>query len=383
MKAEILKILQLQEEGKLTRDQAAELLAILADQAREKTGETAPPPKVPSEGTGGAPGPRGGSDSGSFAASSSAAIHGLVDTAIGVGSTIGRVASVFGGEVVNMVHRDEGGNSVTLSKVDAPAGEAYAFNANTINVSKISNLTLHQAEVTGNTVNASKIAHLDITRGRFTQCNVSGSSLSNVTIAGPLPSETAALTTPGGEGVPTAGIRGVTFNASKFSRIHLLGASALEVSTIQAAAVKDWTLTGSTLRESKMNDANVAGLALEQSAVTGLMIERAHVQGLKATGATLEQVTLSGLRVSDLKITGGTWNDVKIRREAASIGGRDCLISETTFDNCTLTGCEFAGCTFRRTTLRNLKLAGLAVRNVDFTGLTLESEEAFRRAAGL
>jgi len=31
---------------------------------------------------------------------------------------------------------------------------------------------------------------------------------------------------------------------------------------------------------------------------------------------------------------------------------------------------------------RNLNLSGLTVRNVDFTGMTLESDEAFRKAAG-
>jgi uncharacterized protein YjbI with pentapeptide repeats len=399
MKAEILKILQLQEEGKLTQEQAAELLAILADQAREKATETAPPgspsdsPNMPSPGQGGAPGPRGGSKDKSFAASSAAAIHGLVDTAIGVGATIGRAASVFGGEVANMVHRDQGGNSVTLSKVDAPAGENYSFRGNTINVSKISHIVLHEAQVNGNTFNASKVAHLDITRGRFSQCNVSGSSVSNVSITGP---ETAALapaapSIAGGEapaGVPpvlalTAGLRSVTFNASKFSRVHVEGASVLETSTLQAAAVKDWSLKASALRDSKINDAHVAGLALEQAEVRGLVIERCHIQGLKALGATLDNVTLSGIRAVDVKFAGGAWREVKIAREAAALGGRECQMQESIFENCELTDCDFAGCTFRRTTLRNLKLTGTSVRNVDFTGMTLENETDFRRAAGI
>ena len=67
------------------------------------------------------------------------------------------------------------------------------------------------------------------------------------------------------------------------------------------------------------------------------------------------------------------------RREATGMGGRECLLSEARFENCTLTGCEFTGCTFRRTTFRGLKLAGITLRNVDFTGLTIETEEEFRR----
>jgi uncharacterized protein YjbI with pentapeptide repeats len=414
MKAEILKILQLQEEGKLTREQAAELLAILADQAREKTGETAATSEghnPPSEGSGGASGPRvagsgaeGESDR-SFAFSSAAAIHDLVDTAIGMGATIGRAASVFGGEVVNMVYRQEGGNAVTLSKVEAPTGEDYAFNGNTINVSKISDITLRQAQVRGNTINASKMAHLAITRGRFSQCNISGSSVSHVSITGPAaeapppasptpqsssttsaaaaaPAETAAAPSATTTALVPTGIRGVTFNASKFSRINVEGVSALEVCTIQAAAVKDWSLVGSTLRDSKINDAHVAGLSLEDAAVTGLLIERSSVQSFKLRKATLDKASFISLRVSDVTISGGQWTDVKFRREA---GGtmRECLLSETLFENCELAACEFVGCTFRRTTLRNVKLAGITVRNVDFTGMTLESEADFRRAAGI
>ena len=61
MKDQILKILQMQEEGKLTRDQAAEILAVLADGAREKQSDKG---SAPSGGggfaSGGASGAGGG-----------------------------------------------------------------------------------------------------------------------------------------------------------------------------------------------------------------------------------------------------------------------------------------------------------------------------------
>src|SRR3954471_3332920 len=151
MKAQILKILQMQEEGKLSKDQAAELLAMLADQAREKD-DAAPfapfPGGTAGDTTGaatssGATGPRGdgggdkgtgnpcGSGGGGFnGASAAAAFHSLVDTAVGVGATVGRAATVWGGELASMVHRDEGGNSVTLSKVEMPRGDGYTFRGN-------------------------------------------------------------------------------------------------------------------------------------------------------------------------------------------------------------------------------------------------------------
>jgi uncharacterized protein YjbI with pentapeptide repeats len=379
MKSHILKILQMQQDGKLTQDQAAELLAVLADQARDKDdafGQHAP--------QGEAPGPRGEpagrKPAGNTGFNPSAAFHGLIDTAVGVGTTVGRAASVWGTEFLQMVHRDEGGNSVTLSRVDSPHGDAFSFRDNTINVSRVAALDLSQAQVSGNTINASKIARVKVTRGRFVQSTISGSALTHVAIEGPA----EALAAAGDEVAPT-GIRVLTLNASKVTRLRLADSSTLETSTIQATAAKDWLFSGgSTLKDSRINDSHVAGLSLERSTLASLAIERSHVQSLVCRDSTLESVSFSGLRVSDLALAGSTLSGVKFHRESNNLlAGRDALMHESTLENCRLTDCEFAGCTFRRTTFRNLNLSGISVRNIDFTGLKIESEEAFRKAAGL
>jgi uncharacterized protein YjbI with pentapeptide repeats len=279
-----------------------------------------------------------------------------------------------------MVHRDEGGNSVTLSRVDSPHGDAFSFRDNTINVSRVAALDLSQAQVSGNTINASKIARVKVTRGRFVQSTISGSALTHVAIEGPA----EALAAAGDEVAPT-GIRVLTLNASKVTRLRLADSSTLETSTIQATAAKDWLFSGgSTLKDSRINDSHVAGLSLERSTLASLAIERSHVQSLVCRDSTLESVSFSGLRVSDLALAGSTLSGVKFHRESNNLlAGRDALMHESTLENCRLTDCEFAGCTFRRTTFRNLNLSGISVRNIDFTGLKIESEEAFRKAAGL
>jgi uncharacterized protein YjbI with pentapeptide repeats len=390
MKAAILKILQLQEEGKLTKEQAAELLTVLADQARERDGAATGAQSAPSEG---APGPRG--DSGCWGAipksssfNATAALHDMVDAAVGVGATVGRAATVLGGELANMVHRQEAGNAVTLSKVEAPAGEAFTFRGNTFNVSKVSHLDFNQAQFTGNVVNASKMAHLSITNGRFVQCTLAGSSVSHVTIeglatealaaGGDAPAEGAAAA---GEGVPATGMQAVTFNGSKFARVTLAAGSVLEATAFQAAAVKEWTLAdGSSIRDSKFNDSNLGGLSMERAHFQAVTVERSHVQTLTARDVTLENTLISGARGFDVTLAGGAWKDVRICRQ---MGGNENVLEETRFENCALTGCEFAGCTFRRTTLRGVNLSGITVRNVDFTGRVMESAEAFRQAAGI
>jgi uncharacterized protein YjbI with pentapeptide repeats len=251
-----------------------------------------------------------------------------------------------------------------------------------VNVSKVAGLTLNQAEICGNNVNASKIAHVAITRGRFNQCEVNGSSVSHITIEGPATIVAEGQSTD----IPATGIRGVVFNASKFSRVKLANASALDACNIMASAIKDWDLADmATLRDSRINDSHVAGLRLTHATVAQATIDRCNIQLLTVRDATVNRLSLAAIKTTGLTIAGGTWQDVKLRRNPSGMGagGRECLVQEALFENCTLTNCDFAGCTFRRTTLRNLNLTGVTVRNVDFTGQTLETEEAFRRAAGL
>lgn len=380
MKAAILKILELQAEGKISKEQAAELLAVLADQAREKNGAATGTEthSAPSEG---APGPRGDSTGGFNA---TAALHDMVDAAIGVGATVGRAATVLGGELANMVHRAEGGNSVTLSKVDEPSGDAFTFRGNTFNVSRVSHLVFNQAQVHDNVINASKMAHLSVTRGRFSQCTVAGSSMSHVAIEGLASDALATEVAEGGkerQGVPPTGLHAVTFNASKFTRVSLAGGSVLEATAFQAAAVKQWSLTeNSAIRNSKFNNANLADVTLQRASLQNVTVERSGLQVLALRDVTLEDVLVSGAGGHSITVAGGTWKNVKIWRQ---MGGNDCLLEESRFENCTLTNCEFSGCTFRRTTLRGLNLTGITVRNVDFTGMVLETDEAFRQAAGM
>src|SRR5438270_469888 len=56
-------------------------------------------------------------DAASFAHAAASSLHDLVDTAMGVGTTVGRAATVIGTELVNKMHREEAGNSFTLSTV--------------------------------------------------------------------------------------------------------------------------------------------------------------------------------------------------------------------------------------------------------------------------
>ncbi len=413
MKTEILEILQMQNEGKLTREQAAELLAALADQAREKAGAADPGGTGPDQENthaapaAGAPGPRtatcneagnatgsnswtSGSRRNATSGTASATIHEWVDAAIGMGTTVGRAASVWGGQLAGMVHRDDGANSISLSKVDPPAGAAFSFRNNVINMSKVSGLELNNAEFTSNSLNASRLTQLALTAARFSQCNINGSSLHQLTIDGPAQAPAAPASAPGATEPPAAGIRACTFSASKFHRVRLSGGSIMDTCVIQAAAIKDAALLEhALLKDSRISDTALAGLKIERATCRTVNFERVASNALHLRDITLDRVTFSSSRLIESAIAGGAWTNVKIRRDSAIPGnaliatGQPSLVQESFFDNCTLTDCDFAGCTFRRTTLRNLTLTGITVRNIDFTGLTLDTQDAFRKAAGL
>ena len=393
MKEQILQILQMERDGKLTQEQAAELLAMLADQARERPSVSMPPEQ-------GAPGPQGaGGGSGSgreerksgFPANAAVTIQSLVDSAVGLGTTVGRAATVLATEIAQTVHREQAGNTITLSKVEEPRGDRYVFKANSMNVSKVSAITLNDAEFSSNSINASRIAHVEVTRGRFSQNDIAGSSLHQIQIEGVAatdgaPADPGSLTlATASNGLPLGLLRGATFNASKVARVKILAGSALDACMVMTSVVKDLELTGrSVLRDSKVIDSVMHDTKVGESTLANLAIERTQMQGLVVKESTLEKVGLHSTRADNLTILHSSLVNTRFRRFAlgSGVGSRESLITEMTIDQCTLRDCDFLGCTFRRTTFRNLNLSGLTVRNVDFTGMTLESDEAFRKAAG-
>src|SRR5579884_3907645 len=173
MKAEILKILEMQEQGKLTKEQAAEILAVLADGAREK------------ETCRGVPRPEGEGCGCASDGAGSGAFREFLDKVTEVGSKVGHSASIWGGEIWNSVHRDDGGNTVTLSKFDSPpAGANSVFKGNVVSLSGVSKLTLNGSELSNNVVNASKFSRVELTDSKFTQSDISGSSLTDITLVG-------------------------------------------------------------------------------------------------------------------------------------------------------------------------------------------------------
>ncbi|HUO06839.1 MAG TPA: pentapeptide repeat-containing protein [Phycisphaerae bacterium] len=296
MKAEILKILEMQAEGKLTREQAAELLAVLADGAREKNEQDARTGSAPSAGGCSGAGSTGGG-----------AFRDFVDKVTEMGTKVGHSASIWGGEIMNTVHRDEGGNSVTLSKLDAPPlGENGVFRGNVLSLSKVARLTLNRSELANNIVTASKFSRVELTESKFTQCDISGSSLTELTLVNSV-------------------IRAVVFAGVKCARLRLEGNSALDGCTVQATSMKgltgtegttlrgvtiagcmlaDVTMRQTTLEQVRLSDCKADGLMLEECAWRNCQLIACKMRGTKIRGVTLEGRVLRNLDLSGKTIEG-------------------------------------------------------------------------------
>ena len=227
----------------------------------------------------------------------------FVDKVTEMGTKVGHSATVWGGELMNTVHRDEGGNSVTLSKMEVPTtGEGGAMRGNVLSLSKMGRVTLTRGELANNVLTASKFSRVEVTDGKFVQCDVSGSSLTEIAVVGSV-------------------VRAVVFAGVKCSRLRLEGNSALDGCTIQASSVKGMTLAGTTVRGLAVTGCALADVALKQTTVTGgkwndcradgLVLENCEFEncqwvGCKLRGTRIVGVKLSGRVMRNLDLSGNT-----------------------------------------------------------------------------
>ena len=102
---------------------------------------------------------RGKKCCGASGAGGGGAFKDFVDKVTEMGTKVGHSATVWGGELMNTVHRDEGGNSVTLSKMEVPTtGEGGAMRGNVLSLSKMGR-NADAGRVANNVLTASKFSH--------------------------------------------------------------------------------------------------------------------------------------------------------------------------------------------------------------------------------
>jgi uncharacterized protein YjbI with pentapeptide repeats len=294
---EIAKIRTMQKNGRLTGEQAEELIAALAGEPEEH--ETAP-------GDAGNEGFAGGRNS-EFSADHEARsprfhhrschefdagwVHDVVhDVARGIG---GMLDSALGSR---FPRGSGGGNRLSMSKVDQPDGESYEFQGNRVTFSKIVAIRLDHGLFSDNAVSASTLHDFRLARSRFTDNLVAGSSLSQVEMA-------------------DADITDCSFKASKLARIELLSGSSMCDDSFSGCSCGALTLD---------NKSALKDISMLCTSISGLTISNAQLSDCEFINCRFNNTTFRNLNIADAIFNGCDFSGMTISsaEELRSLSGR-------------------------------------------------------------
>lgn len=336
MKEHILQILRMKDEGKLTAEQAAELLAALADEGKAAEAGPAEPAagKVRSE-------------------------EGWREFARDMGAIGQQVTQAIGGAVRQ---KDKSGNMATLSHVAAPEGVDFEFHDNSINVSQIVALRLNRGRVVNNLINASRVSDLTVSDGAMGNCKINGSSLDEVAIEGGTLGDSS-------------------FHGSKCVRLRLEAGCQWIGTECSAMNIKDVALRsaggGAKVLRNTFRGASVAGIEV-------------------GNGSTLEDGTFAGISMSDSRFDAAVWKDVAVR--AMKITGmtvlrssfvdvrlegkisRQSTIENTRFEDCKWKDCRLVGCSFTDCVIVGVEVEGIRAEGVELSGVTIKGADELKKA---
>ena len=260
-------------------------------------------------------------------------------------------------------------NSVMFSKCDNPEGKDFRVEDNQLVVSQVMDLRLDGSEFRGNQLNAAGVRGADLRGSEFNDNGLRGSSLKEVRAEG--------------SRILANQLNGVQI--AKFT----LAASAFRRNSMNATQFKDLGLADARIRSSQFNAARLRSVMLkgetslktcEFSAVRGRdwVLDAARLDEVKFKG-----ISATGLIVTRARLTNCTWMANWAESMEASMMGRGMdvqgpgRIRDFTLEDVELGDCEFVDCRFDRTAIRGVKAKGLRFNDVDFSGLTITSQDQF------
>ena len=366
MQEEIERILKMREDGKLTREQAAEVIAALStkDNAgrRDRDGDRGDRRHRHRRHDSRRHSrhrrrqqPFGGLER---------AFEDIVKNAVNLGSSSVRDAVKFS---LKLGPEDwvNDSNTAMFAKADEPEGEDYRCDDNRINVSQIKGLHLVRAEFCNNDLNAAGIARLEITGGKFSDNAMRGSYLKRSLIE-------------------DSEVIGNQFNGVQLVGLTL-GTAKLTNSRFNGAQVKDFGLANSTMDNTRFNGVNLRSVVLKaDSAMNDVTVNGLMGKDWLLDNATMVNVDFKGLRITGLVLDHTRLENCTIRSTdwtGQLERGDLSLVRDLTIEHSMCKNCEFIDCRFDRTTLRNVQASDLVFESVDFTDMTFESTADFARLA--
>lgn len=380
MDDEIQRILKLLEDGRLTRDQASDMISALTASREENAGtEQADADR---EEPSGAPDDRVESRERQSRRHRGKRRHRAhrrdfladdrlfddIERAVSAGTrALNDVVSNTFTRGARAWHDDS--NTSTLSKAEAPDGSGFVCRGNRLSVSSLRDLRLQEAEFCDNELNAAGLSDLDVRDGRFNGNAISGSSLKHVVVA---------------HGDVTAN----QFNGAQLASLTVTGAT-LTGSRVQGTQIRDVTLADARLDTLRLDGVKLKSVQLEA---------QSHLNQVKLTGvfgrdwtfrdAQLSDVVLSGWRIDGFTLTRVGLEHCRFTNDYVQHytrgrhrrhhlpSGRDICMDRVMMKNC-----EFVNCTFDSTTIRNCSVEDLCFEDVDFSGMTISSSEQLAELA--
>ncbi len=349
---QINRILKLVEDGKLTGEQASEMLAAL-DKARRDAGRHGGGRRRAGRHRDGHHRRRHEGGLGDFLEGVGSDLRRVVQDALRDAKASDALRGVFDDEWVN------DSNDAAFAQTEEPSGKNYRLRDNRLVVARLTDLQLDEAEFCGNELHASALQDVAVSHGVFNDNALRGSSLRRASI------RRSAVTNNRCNGAQIRALslvdsklHSVTLNGVKLKNMMLRDGARLVDVEMSGVAASDWVLAASSWSGGKLKGATIADLSLTNASLTDCTFGN-------------RKWTL-GRRRGDGD--GDDFFDVNV--ELATIRG-------LSLTNVTLKGCEFINCVFQGTTIRDLELAGpLRFEGVDFTGLTVSSAEQLRKLAG-
>ena len=338
MKEQIQHVLRMNKEGKLTDEQAAELLA-----------ELARPDGPRGEERGWA---RGGILE-PLVSKMNATLKSALDSAFAWDDGVRGQGEGWTGS--------SGRNSIHMSRFDYPQGKDIVFSGNVVRMSSVKDMRMDRSALEDNTIDMSKVDDLRLKDARFKDCEIRASSLDEWHLDDSI-------------------LEAVSVQGSRAADFQVTGGSELRKARIQGASLKDLRLAeGTKARE----------LLINGSALSGIRLVRSELSDSEIQNASLADLSLEGCRTRNLML-----RSVSVKRAAFL----DCILAEVVFsseekwavrkhglkdirfEGCSFEKVSFADCRLADCVLKNVTLTDKRFRNLDLAGLRIDGTDAFLKA---
>ena len=352
MNDQILKIMEMNRDGKISDDQAAQLLAALTEGGTPVSGNGRPAaPSAPA------------TPDAYEQRSRRASVPGL--------SNLGTVIAGFMQEKMGAVKN----RTIDFNGEPHLVDDDSRCEDNTMYGSDVGDVTLQKAEFCQNTLNATRFNNVMIKRGRMSSCNIKGAAVDGVSVTdGQLEKSSFTGAHVAGFAIEGTRVAHCSFTGSRIDDWNVSGSQVGDSSFNCVNLSEVEVSNGSEIQDLSMNGVDGNNVVIHHSHFRHVNMNSVRLERVQFDKAELEHVTFSGHEQSQTVFRRVLLRDVKFRlREGLGSLARFKL-EDMEVKNCNFVNCDFEGCT-----MRGFILEDVACENVDFMDRTIETLQDFLR----